>query len=109
MTNLLAKLFDDGGWLIVGAGVAALGCPTSRPATDSADPPPTLTPRAGDVAVEVTDESCRDLGGRDDAFVELLCKVGGETVRVHVLLPRRKWSQIRARHAGAPAAVGSGR
>ena len=79
-----------------------VGCPPARPAGD-----PTLSPDLKDGIVKVTDEACRDVGGREDAFVELLCKVGSEAVRV--LLPRREWTQIHARRVGSEIDAGPGK
>ena len=90
--------------LAVGLPVLALlvACPAPRPAGDA-----TLSPELKDGIVKVTDEACKDIGGRDDAFVELLCTVGNEAVRV--LLPRREWTQIHARRVGSQIDVGPGK
>ena len=79
-----------------------VGCPSKTTGGDK-----TLSPELKDGIVKVTDEACKDLGGRDDAFVMLLCTVGSETVRV--LLPRREWAQIRARRIDSTTDVGPGK
>ena len=97
--------------LAVGLPVLALlvACPAPRPAGDPATGggDKTLSPELKDGIVKITDEACKDISGRDDAFVMLLCTVGSEAVRV--LLPRREWTQIRARRVGSQIDVGPGK